>query len=97
MGYLIEAVFGGYGTDLNRLKQQVMAFIAQSSEVPDSSVGQGVSAHLPRCGQSWGSSISAFSVHESQTVLSRSSGFSPLTSASAAATVSGFSQPSTDT
>ena len=43
MGYLIEAVFGGYGTDLDRLKQQVMAFIAQSSEVPDISVGQGES------------------------------------------------------
>ena len=97
MGYLIEAVFGGYGTDLDRLKQQVMAFIAQSSEVPDSSVGQGVSAHLHRCGQSRGSSISALSAQESQTVLSWSSGSFPLTSASVAATASGFSHPSTDT
>ena len=43
MGDLIKAIFGRYGTDLNRFKQQVMAFVAQSSEVPDISVGQGES------------------------------------------------------
>ena len=97
MGYLIETVFGGYGADLNGLKQQVIAVIAQSSEVPDSGVGQKVSAQLSRRGQSWGSRISALSAQESQTVLSWSNEFSPLTSASVAATASGFSQPSTET
>ena len=40
--YLIETVLGSYGTDFNRLKQQVIAFVAQSYEAPDVCVDQNI-------------------------------------------------------
>ncbi|GIS88679.1 MAG: hypothetical protein CM1200mP18_13890 [Gammaproteobacteria bacterium] len=35
MGYLIKTVFGGYRPNLNRLKQQIIAFVAQRLTAPN--------------------------------------------------------------
>ena len=97
MGYLIEAVFGCYGTDFNRLKQQVIAFVAHSSVSLVIYVEHGNCWHSPLLAQSRGSRISDSSAHESQTMLWRSRDWSLFAPVSAIATANGFSQPSTDT
>ena len=45
--YLVETVLGCYRADFHRLKQQVIAFVAQNPTAPDTCVGQG------ECGQGY--------------------------------------------